>query len=403
MPIHARPQILGGSPVFSTPLAMAVPRLPDPRALAPVFEEIVASGQLTKGKHLNLFETASRNYLEVEQCVGVSSCTSGLMLVLQALKRRLPEGEVHRVAVPSFTFLASITAIMWAGFEPVFVECDPRTMLIDLQDLGKVLQDQPIAAVLAVHCFGNPVPAKPLEHLCAQHNARLVYDAAHGFGSIHEGVKVGRSGWCQVYSLTPTKMVVAGEGGLIATCDPELADELRTGREYGNDGSYDTVFPGLNARMSELHAALANASLLLLEEVIAHRHSVAQKLYQALSGLDGLGFQLLTPESRTTYKDFTILIDSERFGVDRDTVATALAAEGVPSRKYFAPPCHEHRAFSRYNQRRLPQTDLAASQCLSIPLLDHDSVEGIAEAFHKLRSHSDEIRAKYQGAEVLRS
>lgn len=393
MPIHLRPSILGGTPVFSVPLPMASPKLPDAASLTPAFEEIIRTGQLTKGKHLEMFESASRDYLQVSHCVGVSSCTSGLMLVLQALKRRLPTGKVHRVAVPSFTFLASVTALVWAGFEPVFVESDPQTMLIDLEDLERALQEQPIAAVLAVHCFGNPVPADPLESLCRQYGARLVYDAAHGFGSIHQGEKVGRSGWCQVFSLTPTKMVVAGEGGMVATFDSELAQELKVGREYGNDGSYDTAFPGLNARMSEFHAALGVASLGLLEEVVAHRNAVARELRRALSGVEGIGFQSITPDSRTTYKDFTLTIDSAKFGADRDSVATALLSEGVPSRKYFAPACHAHRAFKAFALRPLVKTELLASQCLSIPLLEPDSVAGIAEAFQKVKAHGEEIRA----------
>lgn len=394
MPIHSRPSLLGGTPVFSDPLPMASPRLPEVSTLAAAFEEIVRTGQLTKGRHLEEFETASRDYLQVAHCIGVSSCTSGLMLVLQALRRRLPVGLAPRIAVPSFTFLAGVTALIWAGFEPVFVESDPHTMLIDLQDLERALREGSVAAVLAVHCFGNPVPASAIEALCRQYEVPLVYDAAHGFGSLDMGEKVGRSGWCQVFSLTPTKMVVAGEGGMIATGDPELAHELRVGREYGNDGSYDTVFPGLNARMSEFHAALGCASLALLEEVVAHRNEVAQELREALAGIEGVGFQRIVPHSRTTYKDFTITIDSDSFGADRDSVAKALLSEGVPSRKYFAPACHEHRAFKQFSQRPLPKTELLASQCLSIPLLDSASVAGIAEAFRKVKVHGEEIQAK---------
>lgn len=394
MPKTELPQVLGGAPVFPTPLPMASPRLPAPQRLLPHFEEILRSGALTKGRHLLEFEARARQYLEVPECLGVSSCTSGLMLVLQALKRRLPAAPVHRVAVPSFTFLASITAMCWAGFEPVFVEADPRTMLIDLEDLARVLEQQEIHGVMAVHCFGNPVAGAAIEGLCHTHGVRLMYDAAHGFGSIHRGEKVGRSGWCQVFSLTPTKMVVAGEGGVVATSDSELAEEIRIGREYGNDGSYDTLFPGLNARMSEFHASLATASLEMLEEVVAHRNSVACALQQAMNDIAGVSFQQITPESRTTYKDFTICIDAQEFGASRDSVAQALLAEGVPSRKYFAPACHRHRAFQQFDGRPLPQTDLLASRCLSIPLLEHHTVAPLAEAFRKIRAHAEEIEQK---------
>lgn len=385
------PAILGGDPTFSSPLPMASPRLPRPDAVLPVMERIILSGNLTKGTELASFEEEAAEYVGVDHAVGVSSCTSGLMLCLQALRRRLGSASRPKVAVPSFTFLASITSLVWAGFEPVFIEVDPATMNICVEDLEKVMAQTELNAVMPVHCFGNPVPIDRIEPLCAPKGVRLLFDAAHGFGSIYQGNKVGRGAWCQVFSLTPTKMVVAGEGGLICTDDRELAEELRVGREYGNDGRYDTVFPGLNARLSELHSCLARASLEMLEEVVSHRNQVAVALREALSEIPGVGFQAITPESRTTYKDFTIIIEPSEFGLSRDALAAALLAEGVPSRKYFSPPCHRHQAFAEYATRELPRTDWLAERCLSLPLLELDTVEPIATAMKKLHEHSEKL------------
>lgn len=388
MPLTTLPALLGGNPVFSTPLPMARPKLPDPSEILPTVELILRTGNLTKGPELSSFEAEAASYLGVPHCVGVSSCTSGLMLCLQALSRRLPAGASRKVAVPSFTFLASITSLIWAGFEPLFLEVDPATMNLSLEHLEAVLSHEQVAGVLAVHCFGNPLETEPLEALCHQYGTRLMFDAAHGFGSIHKGVKVGRAGWCQVFSLTPTKMVVAGEGGLVSTSDPHLAEELHIAREYGNDGRYDTVFPGLNARLSELHSCLGRASLKMLEEVVAHRNEVANRLQAGLSEIPGIGFQAIAETDRTTYKDFTIVIDPEAFGLRRDRAAAALLSEGIPSRKYFSPPCHQHQAFRDFALDPLPLTETLAARCLSIPLLDLDSVEGIVAAFQKIQVHS---------------
>jgi dTDP-4-amino-4,6-dideoxygalactose transaminase len=385
------PALLGGEPIFSPPLPMASPRLPDPEVLLPTIERIIRSGQLTKGEELARLEQEAAEYVGVGHAIGVSSCTSGLMLCLQALKRRLPLASGCKVAVPSFTFLASITSLVWAGFEPVFVEVDPLSFNICLQDLERVLAENQVHAVLPVHCFGNPVPLEKLEQLCQSAGVPLMFDAAHGFGSIHKGIKVGKGGWCQVFSLTPTKMVVAGEGGIICTDDEELANELRVGREYGNDGRYDTVFAGLNARLSEMHACLARASLSMLEEVVSHRNQVAGALRKTLGHVPGVSFQEITKDSRTTYKDLTIVIDHAEFGLGRDAVAAALFAEGVPSRKYFSPPCHKHQAFKQYADRDLPQTDALAAACLSLPLLGMETVEPLSAALDKLHHNSDLI------------
>lgn len=355
----------------------------------------MASGAMTKGPELVRFENACAEYLEVEHCVGVSSCTSGLMLAYQALRLELGEACQGRIAVPSFTFMASLSSMRWAGFEPVFVEIDPGSMNLCPKDLEAVLNSSKVDAVLAVHCFGNPAPQARLEELCNQAGVRLLYDSAHAFGSLDQGRKVGSSGWCQVYSLTPTKMVVAGEGGVIATNDGSLASQLRQAREYGNDGSYGSDFPGLNARLSEIHAAIGGESLKMLEQVVAERNELACHLTGALSSVPGVGFQTITENARTTYKDFTITIEAETFGCDRDAVAWALQADGVPSRAYFSPPCHLHKAYSRYQSRPLPRTEQLASQTLAIPLLDKAHGPLFQQALTRIQAHAETVKERF--------
>lgn len=373
---------------------MASPRLPSADVLLPRFEKIVKSGALTKGLELQSFEAECRDYLGVKHCVAVSSCTSGLMLVMQALRREIGETPKRpRIAVPSFTFMASISAMVWAGFDPEFVEVDEETMLMDLDHLKSVLSESEVAAVMGVHCFGNPVPTDLVEPLCTEAGVPLFFDAAHGFGSQYSGVPVGQAGWCQVFSLTPTKMVVAGEGGVIATDDDQLAEDLRIGREYGNDGSYDSVFAGLNARLSELHCVLGRESLAMLDTVVAERNRSACALTGALKEIPGISFQRITPNSRTTYKDFTIVVDPHLFGCGRDDLAWALAAEGVPSRAYFSPPCHRHTAYTSYQTGPLPATERLASRCLSIPLLSPETAIPLAEAFAKIQRSAEAVTA----------
>jgi dTDP-4-amino-4,6-dideoxygalactose transaminase len=377
---------------------MASPRLPSSQTLLPMFEQIVSSGQLTKGYHMKSFEQECAAYLGVKRCVAVSSCTSGLMLVFQALKRSEKVREVARprIAVPSFTFMASISAMVWAGFEPEFVDVDEASMNLCLDDLEQALRGEDLVAALGVHCFGNPVPAQRSEQVCAQAGVPLMFDAAHGFGSFEQGKPVGRSGWCQVYSLTPTKMVVAGEGGIVATDDEDLANQLEVAREYGNDGSYDSVVAGLNARLSELHCALGRESLKMLEEVVAFRNKAACQLHGALGSIPGLRFQQITPNSRTTYKDFTIVIEPEQFGCSRDALAWALAQEGVPSRAYFSPACHTHTAYRAFSRRPLPRTERLAANCLSIPLLGGETTAPLAEAVARIQQHATQVEEAYQ-------
>ncbi len=393
------PAALGSEPTFSPPIPMASPKLPDPSDVLPRWRASLESGQLTKGPELAAFESECAAALEVSHAVGVSSCTSGLILSLDALARRLPEhrdGSRPRVAVPSFTFMASVAAIVRAGFDPLFIEVDPKTMNLDYEDLCRQLEAHRPVAVLGVHCFGNPLPESELTEICDRFDSRLIIDAAHAFGSRNRGRPLGSAGWCQVFSLTPTKMVVAGEGGVVATDDPELAEELRIGREYGNDGHYDSAMAGLNARLSEFHAALGRCSLEMLEEVIEQRNRTAGAFLAELATVPGLSFQQISPEARTTYKDLTVRFEPEEFGCSRDAIAWALLQEGIPTRAYFSPPCHLHTAYRRFAQRGLPQTEALSERCLSLPLLEEATVEPIVGALLRLRAHAKAIQSRFQ-------
>src|SRR3984893_1239064 len=173
---------------------------------------ILASKQLTNGAYVRRFEEAAAAYLGVEQCVAVSSCTSGLLLVLKALDL---QGEV---ILPSFTFHATAHAVVWNGLKPVFADCEAKTFCIDPQEVRAKLSPG-TAAILAVHLFGNPAAVKELEDIAAEMEIPLVFDAAHAFGSRSRGTQIGGFGTAEVFSFSPTKLVVAGEGGLIATGD----------------------------------------------------------------------------------------------------------------------------------------------------------------------------------------
>ena len=186
--------------------------------------------------------------------MAVSSCTTGLMLALRALDIR---GDV---VMPSFTFSASAHAVAWNGATPRFVECDLDTFQLDLDD-ARARGSDGASALLATHVFGAPCLPGDLELMARAAGIPLVFDAAHGFGAQSSGTPLGRFGDAEVFSLTPTKPLVAGEGGLVATRRADVAEAVRIGRDYANPGDYDTRFVGLNGRMSEMHAATALASL----------------------------------------------------------------------------------------------------------------------------------------------
>ncbi|MEU5693164.1 DegT/DnrJ/EryC1/StrS family aminotransferase [Actinosynnema sp. NPDC020468] len=386
-----RPVVLGGEPILPEGVPLARPTLDVDPGLLATFGDILASGLLTKGRHLDSFERGVAAFLGVEDAVALSSCTSGLILLLRALGLR---GEV---VLPSFTFIASGHAAAWNGLTPRFADIDPDTFAVAPDRVEEVVGDR-TAAVLGVHTFGSPCDAEALAKVAARWDVPLVLDAAPAFGgSYPDGTKVGTRGVAEVFSLSPTKPFTTGEGGIVATNDRALAKELRVLREYGNPGDYDSVAFGLNARMPELSAAVGNHHLPLLPELIARRQVLAGRYLAALSEVDGLGFQRIPDDAVSTYKDFCVTVDAAAFGVDRDTLGRALKAEGIATRDYYNPPLHRqtaYRALPTAVEESLPHTEELSRTALTLPLHSHmpdHVVDGIAESIRRVHAHAAEV------------
>jgi len=183
--------------------------------------------------------------------------------------------------------------------------------------------------------------------------------------------------------------------------DDELAERVRTGREYGNPGNYNSIFPGLNGRMQEFSALLGLEGLKLLEAVATSRNEVAALYKESLSRIPGLTFQCINPFGRCSYKDFTALVDEALFGVSRDGLASALRAEGIDTRNYYDPPVHLHetyKAFRTASDGRLPATERISKSCLSLPIGSHlhrEDVVKIASAIERIHGHAEQIMERY--------
>ncbi|HKR02265.1 MAG TPA: DegT/DnrJ/EryC1/StrS family aminotransferase [Pyrinomonadaceae bacterium] len=391
--------LAGGSPLFENMVRVARPVLPNYEALAPEVRDILASGFLSKGRHLRAFEEALAEHLGVRHAVAVSSGTTGLMLTYRAL------GLKGEVVVPSFTFMATVSALVWTGARPVFADVNAATTNLDPEAAEAAITDK-TSAVVAVHNHGSPADVEELRALTERRGVRLIFDAAHALGSLYKGAPVGPQGDANVFSLSFTKLLVAGEGGVVATDDEELAERIRFGREYGNTGNYDSAFAGLNGRMGELAALLALRGLPVLEAGARHRNRLADLYREELGALPGIGFQQVREGDRSSYKDFSITVEAEAFGLTRDELALALEAENVETRKYYDPPAHRHTAYREFAppDETLPNTMLLAARSLSLPIwsdMEPDIVSKICAAIRGAHESMGRIRTALQGEGVV--
>lgn len=383
------PAIMGGRPAFDTPVPITAPTIPPIKNLKKGYEKVLKSGMITNSKTVQEFELKVAKYLGVRNAIAVSSCTSGLMLILKSL------GLKGEIIVPSFTFHATAHAVVWNGLKPVFVDCDPNTYNIDPAEVERSITSK-TSAIIGVHIFGNPAAVGDLQKIAKRHGLRLIFDAAHGFGTKHQGINVGGFGDAESFSLSPTKLLTAGEGGIVATNNDEIAEKIRVGRNYGDPGNYDPTFSGLSARLSEFNALLGIESLKMLEKNVARRNKLADIYKKILSDVPGIGFQKIEKGDRSSFKDFSILIDPERFGMTRDRLYDCLIAENIIVKKYFFPPVHMQKAFAVYRQKamRIQNTIRISLNSLSLPLYSHmkkQDIKQICAAIKALHSQAKEI------------
>jgi dTDP-4-amino-4,6-dideoxygalactose transaminase len=361
--MNTTPAILGQPPLFKDKIPIAKPHLATPAELSAEITKVLASGVLTNGPHTAALEANVAKHLGVKHAIAVSSATAGLMLTFRALEL---SGEV---VVPSFTFMATAGALVWCGLRPVFADIDLHTANLD-PAMAEAAITTKTSAIVAVHNSGNPADIEQLVSLAKRYSVRLVFDAAHAFGSLYQGKPVGQQGDAQVFSLTPTKLVTGGEGGIVATDDDQVAERVRVGRNYGNRGDYSSDSAGLSARLPEVNALIAGHSLRGLEEAAQHRNHIATLYRERLGKLLGIDFQKVRAGDRSSFKDFSIAIDADNFGLSRNQLAAALTAENIETRAYYDPPVHRQKAYQSYAlpDSRLPNTDLLSGTILNLPV-----------------------------------
>lgn len=361
--------------------------MPPFEEVADPFREILESGRITNfGKYVTAFEESASQYLGTHVAT-LSSGTLGLILTLQALG--LKPGQ--KVILPSFSFMATAQAVLYAGGIPIFAEIQEEMTLCpkDLEELLKTHRD--IFAVLPVHLYGLACRIEPIQAAMGRASKqsgtapKLIFDAAHAFGAMRHGKRVGAGGDAEVFSLSVTKSLVCVEGGLVSSRDGALIDRIRKMRNYGIEENYNARWPGVNGKMSEFHAIIGLHNLGRLEENLAIRQKKAATLTARIHGETAFQVTAAPPEARHTFKDFTIQVPP-RLKSKREEIMRLLAEEGIETRAYFSPPIHEQDYFRRFADRPLPVTEDLSRRVITLPFftaIQEEEMDRIVEALKK--------------------
>jgi dTDP-4-amino-4,6-dideoxygalactose transaminase len=325
--------INGAPSAFDEPLHVGRPNIGDREAFLQLINQILDNQWLTNnGPMVQEFERRIAEYLGVKHCIAMCNGTIALEIAIRALGL---EGEV---IVPSWTFVATAHALYWQGITPVFADIDPATHNLDPHAVRRMITPR-TTGIIGVHLWGRAAPIDELQAIADEHGLKLMFDAAHAFGSSFNGQSIGRFGACEVFSFHATKAFNTMEGGAVTTNDDELAETLRLMRNFGFKGYDNVIHPGTNGKMIEACAAMGLANLSGFDEVVVINRRNHAAYCEALAGLPGISVLTYDPAERNSYHYVVIEVD-EACPMPRDRIIRALHAENILARKYFWPGCH---------------------------------------------------------------
>ncbi len=331
-------------------------------ALMRELREILESGQVTNdGPRVARLEEAVASYLGVEEVVAVGSGSAALLLPAAAM------GGGGRAILPAFTYIATLSAVLNAGFEPVFCDVDPERWTLDPDHLDHLLQrTRGVALVVPVNSYGVPPDLDAVRSLVQRQGARILYDDAHGFGTEYGDGRHPPAFGIRALSLHATKAMPAVEGGLIVPEDAASAARLRRLRSHGLDHPLERSEPGYNARMDELRAAIALHTLGRFGAVLDRRRAYGARLRDAVDRTGGVFVNQARPaEVASNYVNFPIHVPRPGPG-GVDAVAARFAEAGIQTRRYFHPPLHRLEIFRGHPA--LPVTDRLCEGMLCLPV-----------------------------------
>jgi dTDP-4-amino-4,6-dideoxygalactose transaminase len=344
-------------------------------------DEVLESMQLTIGPNVKAFDKEFASYIGTKHSVGVGSGTDALQLAIRACG--VSAGD--EVITVSFTFFATVEAILYANARPILVEVDERTMNMDAASVAAAITPR-TKAIIPVHLYGRTVDLKPLRQIAQDRNIMIIEDAAQAHGAVTDdgSTKAGASGRVGCFSFYCSKNLGAyGEAGSITTNDDRLAEELRALREHGQSTRYYHPVVGYNARLDEIQAAILRIKLRRLPEWNKRRREVA-RAYDTLLKDSGV----ITPEipsgERHVFYVYAIRVPSGR----RDDLRKYLGERGIGTQIHYPVPIHLQQSaeFLGYRKGDLPITERLASEVLSLPMypeLTDDQLDRVTAAIRE--------------------
>lgn len=344
--------------------------------------EVLESGMLASGERVAEFERRFADFCGSAHAVAINNGTAALHAAL--LSAHIGPGD--EVIVPSFSFVATASAVAMCGAKPVFADVDEQTFNISPRHVAELVSPK-TRALIGVHLFGQPCDIGALQEICESHNLKFIEDAAQAHGALYQGGRTGSFGHLACFSFYATKNMITGEGGMVTTSDKSCNERLRLLINHGQSEKYLHTSLGYNYRLTDIGAALGIVQLKKLEKFNMRRRKNAG-FYNANLSVRGLVTPATAAGISHVYHQYVVRL-TEDFPLNRTDFIEYLRAKKIGSAVHYPIPLHRQPLFGLENDPDpCPVSTRLAGSVLSLPvhpLLDQKELSYICDTINRVQ------------------
>jgi dTDP-4-amino-4,6-dideoxygalactose transaminase len=314
------------------------------------------------GLMVNTLEKELSDRFSVKHAVLVANGTLAIQLAIKALNLEGP------IVTTPFSYIATLNSILWEKCTPIFCDIDEKTFCVNPESLVKVITDNNVNGIILTNVFGNPASIDKIVKVAQNNNLKVIFDSSHCFDVKFNNHSVFNFGDISTLSLHATKIFQTGEGGVVFTNDDLIASRIKLLRNFGHIGTNDFSTVGINAKMSEIHAALGLANLANIADHIKLRKNIVENYINNLNG--SYEFQIFDNNIKQNYSYFPILVKNERKLLE---IKRVMESNGVECRRYFYPSLNTLKFIAK--SQKMPVSEEISSRILCLPLYPDMTLE----------------------------
>jgi dTDP-4-amino-4,6-dideoxygalactose transaminase len=328
------------------------------------------------GPLVNELELRLKEYLNVPHLLYLTNGTIALQIAIKALGLK---GEI--ITTP-FSYVATTSSIVWEGCKPIYVDINEQTLNIDVTKIKEAITDK-TTAILATHVYGNPCDVEAIQAIADENNLKVIFDAAHCFGTTYKGKSIFEYGDVSTTSFHATKLFHTIEGGAVFTKDPDLLKRMAFIRNFGHDGQDKFSGLGINGKNSEFHAAMGLINLKYINDILKKRKELSLYYDKKLEGLNKTR-PVLLKDSQYNFAYYPIILPSEEL---LEKMIKVLNDNWVYPRRYFYPSLNQ---LDYVENKELPISESISKRVLCLPLyhtLSFEEIDFIARLMLRVQNN----------------